>query len=90
LIYSTFYKYKTINEYYRSVIISPKHRYKDLKIYYPDEVLSEIIFGYKTPEEDIQKVINLIKYNYTISSIIHYYRAIPNRNKMQLELKELT
>ncbi len=77
-------------EEYRSVIISPKHRYDDLKIYYPDEVLSEIIFGYKTPEEDIQKVINLIKYNYTNNDIIHYYRAIPNRNKMQLELKELT
>ena len=77
-------------EEYRSVIISLWHRYDDLKIYYPDEVLSEIIFGYKTPEEDIQKVINLIKYNYTNSSIIHYYRAIPNRNKMQLELKELT
>ena len=79
-----------LEEEYRSVIISPKHRYDDLKIYYPDEVLSEIIFGYKTPEEDIQKVINLINYKYTNNNIIHYYRAIPNRNKMQLELKELT
>lgn len=74
---------------YRSVIISPWHRYDDLKIYYPDEVLSEIIFGYRTPDEDIKKVIELIKNNYSNFNSIKYYRAVPNRNKFTIELKEL-
>lgn len=62
----TDYREMLVNEYikktiwsfekeYRSVIISPWHRYKDLKIYYPDNVLSEIIFGYENSNEDIKK-----------------------------------
>lgn len=47
----------SFEEEYRSVIISPWHRYEDLKIYYPDEVLSEIIFGYECSEEDIKKLL---------------------------------
>lgn len=74
---------------YRSVIISPWHRYDDLKIYYPDEVLSEIIFGYRTSNEDVQRVITLIKENYSNYQEIQLYKAIPNRNKMNLELKQL-
>lgn len=74
---------------YRSVIISPEYRYDDLKIYYPDEVLSEIIFGYRTSDEDIQKVITLIKENYRNYQKIQLYKAIPNRNKMNLGLKLL-
>ena len=74
---------------YRSVIISPWHRYDDLKIYYPDEVLSEIIFGYRTSEGDIKKIIELIKDNYKNFENIKYYRAVPNRNKFTIELKEL-
>jgi len=74
---------------YRSVIISPWHRYDDLKIYYPYEVLSEIIFGYRTSDEDVQRVITLIKENYRNYQEIQFYKAIPNRNKMNLELKQL-
>lgn len=74
---------------YRSVIISPWHRYDDLKIYYPDEVLSEIIFGYRTSNEDVQRVITLIKENYSNYQEIQLYKAIPNRNKKNLELKQL-
>lgn len=74
---------------YRSVIISPWHRYDDLKIYYPDEVLSEIIFGYRTSEVDIKKVIELIKKNYKNFENIKYYKAVPNRNKFKIELKPL-
>ena len=75
---------------YRSVIISPWHMIDELKIYYPDEVLSEIIFGYRTSDEDIKKVIELIIKNYKNFDYIKYYRAIPNRNKFTIELKELT
>ena len=75
---------------YRSVIISPWHMIDELKIYYPDEVLSEIIFGYRTSDEDIKKVIELIIKNYKNFEYIRYYRAVPNRNKFTIELKELT
>ena len=75
---------------YRSVIISKEHRYKDLKIYYPDEVLSEIIFGYRTFKEDIEKVIELVKKNYKHFEDIKFYRAIPNRDKFSIELIELS
>ncbi|MCR5063661.1 MAG: DUF2971 domain-containing protein [Treponema sp.] len=79
----------SFEEEYRSVIISKEHRYKDLKIYYPDEVLSEIIFGYRTCNEDIQRITNLIKENYKNQQEIRFYKAIPNRNKMSIELQEL-
>ena len=74
---------------YRSVIISPWHMMGELKIYYPDEVLSEVIFGYRTKEEDIKRIIELINDNYSNSKDIKYYRAVPNRNKFTIELKEL-
>ena len=74
---------------YRSVIVSPWHMIDELKIYYPDEVLSEIIFGYRTSDEYIKNVIGLIKNNYSNFDSINYYRAVPNRNKFTIELKEL-
>ena len=74
---------------YRSVIVSPWHIINELKIYYPDEVLSEIIFGYKTKDENIQQITNLIKENYKNQQGIRFYKAIPNRNKMSIELQEL-
>lgn len=75
---------------YRSVIVSQWHTIDELKIYYPDEVLSEIIFGYRTSDEDIKKVFELIIKNYKNFEYIKYYRAVPNRNKFTIELKELT
>ena len=54
----------SFEEEYRSVIIYPWHRYEDLKIYYHDEVLSEMIFGYECSDEDIKKVIETIRENY--------------------------
>ena len=80
----------SFEEEYRSVIISKEHRYKDLKIYYPDEVLAEIIFGYRTSEEDIKRVLDIIKENYNNFENIRFYRVIPNRDKFTIELKELT
>lgn len=74
---------------YRSVIVSPWHMIDDLKIYYPDEVLSEIIFGYRTKNENIQRIATLIKENYRNQQEIRFYKAIPNRNKMSLEFKEV-
>lgn len=94
------YREMLVNEYikkpiwsfekeYRSVIISPWHRYEDLKIYYPDEVLSEIIFGYMVLEDDIIKIRDLIKTYYKNYENIKYYKAIPNRNKFIIEKKQL-
>lgn len=77
-------------EEYRSVIISPWHRYEDLKIYYPDNVLNEIIFGYETSEEDIKKVVEIVRENYENYSEINFYKAVPNRNKFIIEKKPLT
>lgn len=77
-------------EEYRSVIISPWHRYEDLKIYYPDNVLNEIIFGYETSEEDIKKVLEIVRENYENYSEINFYKAVPNRNKFIIEKKPLT
>lgn len=54
---------------YRSMIISPRHRYEHLKIYYPDEVLSEIIFGFNVSDDIIKDVINLVSE--------YYYYLIP-------------
>ena len=96
----TDYREMLVNEYikkpiwsfekeYRSVIISPWHRYKDLKIYYPDAVLTEIIFGYECSEVDIKKVIEIIKENYENYSKIKFYKATPNRNKYIIEKKLL-
>ena len=75
---------------YRSVIISPWHMIDELKIYYPDEVLSEIIFGYRIKNENIQRIATLIKENYRNQQEIRFYKAIPNRNKMSIELQEIT
>ena len=80
----------SFEEEYRSVIISPEHRYKDLKIYYPDDVLSEITFGYETSDEDIKKVIEIVRENYENYSEINFYKAVPNRNKFIIEKKPLT
>lgn len=80
----------SFEEEYRSVIISKEHRYKDLKIYYPDEVLSEIIFGYRTSEDDIKRVFEIIKNNYKNFENIIFYKAIPNRDKFTIELKKLS
>lgn len=96
----TDYREMLVNEYikkpiwsfekeYRSVIISPWHRYKDLKIYDPDNVLSEIIFGYENSNEDIKKVVDIVKENYENYSDIKFYEAIPNRNKYIIERKVL-
>ena len=74
---------------YRSVVIAPEYRYGDLKIYYPDEVLSEIIFGCRTPDEDIKQVANLINENYKNFDEIKFYKAIPNRNKFEIEKRLL-
>lgn len=67
----------SFEEEYRSVIISTWHRYEDLKIYYPDEVLSEIIFGYECSDEDIKKVIEIIRENYANYSKIKFSRLLP-------------
>ena len=75
---------------YRSVIISPWHMTNELKIYYPDEALSEIIFGYRTKDEDIKCITGLIKENYKNQQEIRFYKAIPDRNKMSIELKKLS
>ena len=74
---------------YRSVIISPWHRYDALKIYYPDDVLSEIIFGYRTSDQDINKITELIQKNYKNYNEIKFFKAMPNRNKFTIELKEI-
>ncbi|MBO4728851.1 MAG: DUF2971 domain-containing protein [Spirochaetaceae bacterium] len=74
---------------FRSVIISPEHRDKHLKIYYPDEALSEIIFGYKTPDTDIKKVIDLVKKEYANIDKIKFFKIVPNINKSMLEKKTL-
>ena len=75
---------------YRSVIVSPWHIINELKIYYPDEVLSEIIFGYRTSEDDIKRVFEIIKNNYKNFENIIFYKAIPNRDKFTIELKKLS
>lgn len=83
----------SFEEEYRSVIISPWHRYEDLKIYYHDEVLSEMIFGYEYSDEDIKKVFGTIRENYANYSKIKFYKTTPNRNKYIIEknpLKGLT
>lgn len=74
---------------YRSVIVSPWHMIDDLKIYYPDEVLSEIIFGYRTSDEDIKKIVTLIKESYIDFDRIQFFKAIPNRNKFKIEKQSL-
>ena len=73
----------------RSVIVSPWHMIDELKIYYPDEVLSEIIFWYRTSEENINKIVKLIQENYKNSGEIQFYKAIPNRNKFEIEKQPL-
>jgi len=75
---------------YRSIIISPWHRYEHLKIYYPDEVLSEIIFGFNVATDKINEIINLVKENYSNYEEIKFYKTVPDRNKFKIEIVELT
>lgn len=75
---------------YRSIIISPWHRYENLKIYYPDEVLSEIIFGFNVATDKINEIINLVKENYSNYEEIKFYKTVPDRNKFKIEIVELT
>lgn len=74
---------------YRSVIVSPWHMIDELKIFYPDEVLAEIIFGYRTSEENINKIVKLIQENYKNSGEIQFFKTIPNRNKFKIEKQPL-
>lgn len=74
---------------YRSIIISPWHRYKHLKIYYPDEVLSEIIFGSNVSTEKIREIVTLVKEVYSNFQEIKFYITVPNRNKFKIELDEI-
>lgn len=71
------------------MIISPWHRYEHLKIYYPDEVLSEIIFGFNVSTEKIVDIINLIKTSYSNFEEIKFYKAIPNRNDFKIKFVEI-
>lgn len=74
---------------YRSMIISPWHRYEHLKIYYPDEILAEIIFGFNVDTDKMNKIINLVKENYSNYDSIKFYKTIPDRNKFKIEIVEL-
>lgn len=74
---------------YRSMIISPWHRYEHLKIYYPDEVLSEIIFGFNVSDKKINEIITLIKENYSNFNTIKFFRTVPDRNKFNLQIREI-
>lgn len=55
-----------------------------LKLSYPDEVLSEIIFGYKAKDKDIKEVIDIVQSNYTNANDIFFYRAEPDYENMTL------
>ena len=46
--------------------------------------------GYETSEEDIKRVIELIKEKYENYSEIKFYKAIPNRNKYIIEKMPLS
>ncbi len=74
---------------YRSMIISPWHRYEHLKIYYPDEILAEIIFGFNVDTDKINEIINLVKENYFNYDGIKFYKTVPDRNKFKIEIVEL-
>ncbi len=74
---------------YRSMIISPWHIYGHLKIYYPDDVLSEIIFGFNVDSGKLANIIDIVKSSYSNFEEIKFYRAIPNRNKFRIELMEI-
>lgn len=48
-----------------------------------------MIFGYECSDEDIKKVIETIRENYTNYSKIKFYKATLNRNKYIIEKKPL-
>lgn len=75
---------------YRSMIISPRHRYEHLKIYYPDEVLSEIIFGFNVSDDIIKDVKNLVSNNYSNRKSIKFLKVIPNRNQFKLNIIQIS
>ncbi|EID84362.1 hypothetical protein MSI_21470 [Treponema sp. JC4] len=53
------------------------------KVFYEDSFLSEIIFGYKTPSELINYIIELVQKDYT--NQIKFYKIFPNLTDFKLE-----
>jgi len=52
-------KWSYENEY-KSIIVDYCNKYFDQKIPYKTNILKEIIFGAKTTEDDINKIVNII------------------------------
>lgn len=73
----------------RRIALSPPHIKQQL-VGFEKTILSEVIFGYKTKDEDIRKVETILKVNYPNSGKdIQKKRAIPIKGKYQLEIVDI-
>lgn len=66
---------------YRSVFIFDDE--KDLRIFYPDETLAEVIFGYRMEKENMNMIKYLIEKLY--SNQVNFFIANPNLETMTIE-----
>lgn len=66
---------------YRSVFIFDDE--KDLRIFYPDETLAEVIFGYRMEKENMNTIKYLIEKLY--SNQVNFFIAKPNLETMTIE-----
>lgn len=66
---------------YRSVFIFDDE--KDLRIFYPDETLAEVIFGYRMEKENMNTIKYLIENLY--SNQVNFFIAKPNLETMTIE-----
>ena len=60
----------------------------DCRLFYEDEVLDSITFGYNVNEVDINKIKTIVKEKYKNADKIKFYKIVPDYSKRQL-IKEL-
>jgi hypothetical protein len=61
---------------YRSILVDYLNKNFDPKIPYKVNILKEIIFGAKVSDNDIEKIVNIIKKNYSIRNINFFKMGI--------------
>lgn len=81
--------WKTENEFRAIVINNPlSKKCFDQKIFYGDNTLCEIIFGYNCSEEKRTKIMEVVKNIYQNNSV-KFYEIKPNLNTFSLEKEEI-
>ncbi len=58
---------------------------KNCKLYYCDDVLDSITFGFNASEKEIEDIKNIVKSSYMNASDVRFYKVVPNYQTKTLE-----